>query len=105
MIHNGAPINQTPGPHHDGLSIRYAESEPRNNNGLLLRPWPESTYCYEPAWTRLAEHIHLLAVDLPGFGISERRDQLMCRTSWASSSFGSPTRSVWSSRTEGAGRG
>ena len=61
----------------DGLSIRYAESEPRDDNALLLSPWPESIYCYEPTWSRLAEHVHLLAIDLPGFGRSERRDSLM----------------------------
>jgi pimeloyl-ACP methyl ester carboxylesterase len=61
----------------DGLSIRYAESEPRDDHALLLSPWPESIYCYEPTWTRLAEHMHLVAIDLPGFGQSERRNSLM----------------------------
>jgi pimeloyl-ACP methyl ester carboxylesterase len=61
----------------DGLSIRYAESEPRDDHALLLSPWPESIYCYEPTWTRLAEHTHLVAIDLPGFGQSERRNSLM----------------------------
>jgi hypothetical protein len=40
----------------DGLSIRYAESEPREDHALLLSPWPESIYCYEPTWSRSAEH-------------------------------------------------
>ncbi len=35
----------------DGLSIGYAESEPRNDHALLLSPWPESIYCYEPTWS------------------------------------------------------
>jgi pimeloyl-ACP methyl ester carboxylesterase len=61
----------------DGLSIRYVESEPRDDHALLLSPWPESIYCYEPTWNRLAEHTHLVAIDLPGFGQSERRDSLM----------------------------
>jgi pimeloyl-ACP methyl ester carboxylesterase len=61
----------------DGLSIRYAESEPRDDNALLLSPWPESIYCYEPTWSRLAERTHLLAIDLPGFGQSDRRNSLM----------------------------
>jgi pimeloyl-ACP methyl ester carboxylesterase len=61
----------------DGLSIRYAESEPRHDHALLLSPWPESLYCYEPTWSRLAEHMHVVAIDLPGFGHSERRDSLM----------------------------
>src|SRR5262245_17464638 len=61
----------------DGLSIRYAESEPRDDHALLLSPWPESIYSYEPTWTRLAEQVHLVAIDLPGFGRSEGRDSLM----------------------------
>jgi pimeloyl-ACP methyl ester carboxylesterase len=63
----------------DGLSIRYAESEDpgRGVHALLLSPWPESLYAFEPTWSRLAEHAHLVAIDLPGFGHSERRDALM----------------------------
>lgn len=63
----------------DGLSIRYAESEDpgRGVHALLLSPWPESLYAFEPTWSQLAQHAHLVAVDLPGFGHSERRDALM----------------------------
>ena len=61
----------------DGLSIRFVESEPRSSDALLLSPWPESVFAYEPVWSRLAETTHLVAVDLPGFGRSERRDRLM----------------------------
>jgi hypothetical protein len=45
----------------DGLSIRFAESETRVQQALLLSPWPESIYCYEPTWTQLAAHTHLMA--------------------------------------------
>ena len=61
----------------DGLSIRLAESEDRGDHALLLNPWPESLFAFEPTWARLAEHAHLVAVDLPGFGHSERRDDLL----------------------------
>ncbi|MFE9189504.1 alpha/beta fold hydrolase [Micromonospora sp. NPDC007208] len=61
----------------DGLNIRFAESEDRTEHALLLNPWPESLFAFEPIWTRLAEHAHLVAIDLPGFGHSERRDELM----------------------------
>ncbi|HET9157309.1 MAG TPA: alpha/beta hydrolase, partial [Myxococcaceae bacterium] len=61
----------------DGVSVRYAESEPRKTHALLLSPWPESLYAYEPTWPRLAEDTHLLAIDLPGFGQSERLDELL----------------------------
>jgi pimeloyl-ACP methyl ester carboxylesterase len=61
----------------DGLSIRYAESAPRDVSAILLSPWPESLYTFEQIWSRLAEHAHLVAIDLPGFGHSERRDELL----------------------------
>jgi pimeloyl-ACP methyl ester carboxylesterase len=61
----------------DGLSIRFAQSEQRDDHALLLSPWPESLFAFEPTWERLAEHTHLVAIDLPGFGHSQRRDQLL----------------------------
>jgi len=61
----------------DGLSIRFAESETRDDHALLLSPWPESLFAFEPTWSRLAERTHLVAIDLPGFGHSERRDELL----------------------------
>jgi pimeloyl-ACP methyl ester carboxylesterase len=61
----------------DGLSIRYAESEPRQVDALLLNPWPESLFAFDRVWAKLAEHAHLVAVDLPGYGHTERRDDLL----------------------------
>ncbi|MFE9004598.1 alpha/beta fold hydrolase [Streptomyces sp. NPDC007875] len=62
----------------DGLSVRYAESDkPHDREALLLSPWPESLYAYDATWSRLADHAHLVAVDLPGFGQSELREDLL----------------------------
>src|ERR1700747_420126 len=61
----------------DGLSIQYAESESRDVSAILLSPWPESLFTFEQMWSRLAENAHLVAIDLPGFGHSERRNDLM----------------------------
>jgi hypothetical protein len=33
----------------DGLNVRFAESEPRDEHALLLSPWPESLTCSESA--------------------------------------------------------
>jgi pimeloyl-ACP methyl ester carboxylesterase len=44
---------------------------------ILLSPWPESLFTFEQMWLRLAEHAHLVAIDLPGFGHSERRNDLL----------------------------
>jgi pimeloyl-ACP methyl ester carboxylesterase len=61
----------------DGVRIRCADSggspEP---TVILTSPWPESLYAFAPIWSSLAEHARLFAVDLPGFGASEGRDDL-----------------------------
>jgi pimeloyl-ACP methyl ester carboxylesterase len=62
----------------DGLRIRYADSGgPHAPVILLTSPWPESVYAFARMWSTLAEHARLFAVDLPGFGASERRDNLL----------------------------
>ena len=62
----------------DGLEIRYADTGTSHESTLLLTsPWPESIYAFAPMWAMLAEHARLFAVDLPGFGASERRDDLL----------------------------
>jgi pimeloyl-ACP methyl ester carboxylesterase len=62
----------------DGVRIRYADSGGSHERALLLTsPWPESLYAFAPMWATLAEHARLFAVDLPGFGKSERRDELL----------------------------
>jgi pimeloyl-ACP methyl ester carboxylesterase len=66
----------------DGLRIRCARSAPgASGNGaetvLLLSPWPESLYAFWPMWPELARQFSLLAVDLPGFGQSQGRPELM----------------------------
>jgi pimeloyl-ACP methyl ester carboxylesterase len=62
----------------DGVRIRYADSGGSHDKALLLTsPWPESVYAFAPMWATLAEHARLFAIDLPGFGASERRDDLL----------------------------
>jgi pimeloyl-ACP methyl ester carboxylesterase len=60
-----------------GLTVRFAVSEDHGDHALLLSPWPESLLAFEPVWWRLAKRTHLVAVDLPGFGHSQRRDSLL----------------------------
>jgi pimeloyl-ACP methyl ester carboxylesterase len=62
----------------DGLSIRYAAHDGKATDTLLLlSPWPESIYAFAPMWPGLARPFNLLALDLPGFGQSEGRTDLM----------------------------
>ena len=61
----------------DGVRIRFAETDgPSERTILLTSPWPESLYAFAPIWATLAEHARLFAIDLPGFGASEARDDL-----------------------------
>ena len=49
----------------------------RKSGVVLTSPWPESVYAFAPMWASLAEHARMFAVDLPGFGASERREDLL----------------------------
>jgi pimeloyl-ACP methyl ester carboxylesterase len=62
----------------DGLRIRYADSGGSHERVILLTsPWPESVYAFAAMWETLSAHARLFAIDLPGFGGSERRDDLL----------------------------
>lgn len=62
----------------DGVRIRYADSGSSHKPTVVLTsPWPESIYAFAPIWDSLAAHARLVALDLPGFGASERRQNLL----------------------------
>jgi pimeloyl-ACP methyl ester carboxylesterase len=62
----------------DGLSIRYARSGASQGLPILLTaPWPESLYSFHRVLPRLAAAHPLVAVDLPGFGRSQSRPDVM----------------------------
>jgi pimeloyl-ACP methyl ester carboxylesterase len=62
----------------DGVVIRYARATHSSGVAVLLTsPWPESLFAYLPIWELLSRDFSLLAIDLPGFGQSEGRADLM----------------------------
>ena len=70
----------------DGVRIRSADSGGSHEQTILLTsPWPESLYAFTPVWPALADHARLVAVDLPNFGGSHGRDDLL--SPWAMGDF------------------
>jgi pimeloyl-ACP methyl ester carboxylesterase len=62
----------------DGLKIRFQRNEVGRGTAVVLTsPWPESLYAYQRVWPILGAEASLVAFDLPGFGQSEGRPQLM----------------------------
>jgi pimeloyl-ACP methyl ester carboxylesterase len=43
---------------------------------VLFSPWPESIFAFAPVWEGLTKQFEVLALDLPGFGRSEAREDL-----------------------------
>lgn len=62
----------------DSLKIRYARA-PRAGAEtlLLLSPWPESIFAFLPTWATFTARYDVLALDLPGFGQSEGRPEVI----------------------------
>lgn len=62
----------------EGVQIRFAVGDsPTSPRLVLTSPWPESLLAFQRVWSRLSRTAHVLAIDLPGFGRSERRTELL----------------------------
>jgi pimeloyl-ACP methyl ester carboxylesterase len=62
----------------DGVKIRFAEAgRGSSETAVFTSPWPESVLAFRKVWDRLAAQFHLVAIDLPGFGQSERQLDLL----------------------------
>jgi pimeloyl-ACP methyl ester carboxylesterase len=62
----------------DGVQVRYADGAGKREPAILLTSaWPESLHAFAPIWWTLSQHARLVAVDLPGFGRSDYRQDLM----------------------------
>src|SRR6266704_3100410 len=62
----------------DGLKVRYLKGPERTGVPLFLTsPWPESLLAFRKIWDRLTAQTSVVAVDLPGFGQSEGRTDVL----------------------------
>ena len=61
-----------------GLRVRYARSGVSQGVPILLTsPWPESIYAFRDVLPVLGRGNPLIALDLPGFGISDSRPEVL----------------------------
>ena len=68
----------------DELRIRYADSGTSGRPVILLTsPWPESLLAFRRVWPALARAGRLVAVDLPGFGHSQGRADVLTPSAMA----------------------
>jgi pimeloyl-ACP methyl ester carboxylesterase len=62
----------------DGVRVRFADNEADADvTVLLLSPWPESLWAFRRIWDRVAGLGRVVAIDLPGFGHSDGRPELI----------------------------
>ena len=59
----------------DGVRIRFADSSAAAV--LMLSPWPESLWAFRRIWDRVSGAARVVAIDLPGFGHSDGRPELI----------------------------
>ena len=63
----------------DGVRIRFADNKADSSavTVLMLSPWPESLWAFRRIWDRVSEAARVVAIDLPGFGHSDGRPELI----------------------------
>ena len=62
----------------DGVRVRFADNKSDSDaTVLLLAPWPESLWAFRHIWNRVASAARVVAIDLPGFGHSDGRPELI----------------------------
>jgi pimeloyl-ACP methyl ester carboxylesterase len=62
----------------DGVRVRFADTRADSNvTVLMLAPWPETLWAFRRIWHRVAELGRVVAIDLPGFGHSDGRPELI----------------------------
>jgi pimeloyl-ACP methyl ester carboxylesterase len=63
----------------DGVRVRFADNKAGSSDVtvLMLSPWPESLWAFRRIWDRVSRAARVVAIDLPGFGHSDGRPELI----------------------------
>jgi pimeloyl-ACP methyl ester carboxylesterase len=62
----------------DGVRVRFADNRADSDvTVLLLAPWPESLWAFRRIWRPVTAVGRVVAIDLPGFGHSDGRPDLI----------------------------
>jgi pimeloyl-ACP methyl ester carboxylesterase len=62
----------------DGVRVRFADTRADADiTVLLLAPWPETLWAFRRIWDRVLGVGRVVAIDLPGFGHSDGRPDLI----------------------------
>ena len=59
------------------MRVRFADTRPGSDITVLLAPWPESLWAFRRIWSRVSAVGRVVAIDLPGFGHSDGRSELI----------------------------
>jgi pimeloyl-ACP methyl ester carboxylesterase len=62
----------------DGVRVRFADNKADSDTVvLLLAPWPESLWAFRRIWERVSATGRVVAIEMPGFGHSDGRPELI----------------------------
>src|SRR3989449_11730573 len=62
----------------DGVRVRFADTKADSpSTVLMLAPWPESLWAFRRIWDQVAAVGRGVAIDMPGFGHSDGRPELI----------------------------
>ena len=62
----------------EGVRVRYADTRADSETVvLMLAPWPESLWAFRRIWARVTSLGRVVALDMPGFGHSDGRPELI----------------------------
>jgi len=62
----------------DGVRVRFADNKADSDvTVLMLAPWPESLWAFRRIWDRVSTVGRAVAIDMPGFGHSDGRPELI----------------------------